>query len=272
MLDSGEENDMMSSFPGRLWRALATGLGFVIFGFGCVVVMPTLLPLLLLWPGSELDRRRRVRGFVGMAFQGLLWLIACLGLGRVSAEGLENLRRSGGSLILASHPTFLDVVVLIALHPQADCVVKSALWRNPFTRLFVRAAGYISNDDPEALIDACVATVRAGGSLVLFPEGTRSKPGQPLRFKRGAARIAVQANSRIVPVLVACNPPTLTKGDKWYQVPERPWRLRIRALPDCCASDFLDSVDQPIPVRVRHLTEALQDYFQRELESYEHSY
>lgn len=262
----------MAATIGRYWRAFATGLGFALFGLGCICIGPTVLPLVLVWPGSDADRRRRVRGLVGLAFRGVLGLIRVLGLGRVSVDGIANLRGAGGCLILASHPTYVDVVALIALYPQADCVVKSALWGNPFTRAFVRAAGYIRNDDPEALISACVETVRAGGSLVIFPEGTRTKLGQPLHFKRGAARIAVQANSRIVPVLVACSPPALTKEQKWYQVPERPWRLRIRALPDCHTTDFLEPTDAPSSIKVRQLTQALQNYFQRELNRYEHSY
>ncbi|MGD8378718.1 MAG: lysophospholipid acyltransferase family protein [Gammaproteobacteria bacterium] len=253
----------------RIWRAFATGFCFVVFGVGCAVVAPTALPVALLYPGNASDRQRRVRALVGAAFRGLLRLVALVGMGRVQAEGLEHLRARGPRLILASHPTFLDVVVLIALHPQADCVVKSALWRNPFTRAFVRAAGYISNAEPEALIDACVEAIQSGGSLVIFPEGTRSTPGTPLNFKRGAARIALRSRAPIVPVLVACAPPAFTKEMRWYQVPVRPWRIRVKALParDCQA--FTETEEGPLSIRVRQMTDALQDFFRQQLVRYE---
>jgi hypothetical protein len=93
--------------------------------------------------------------------------------------------------VLANHPTLIDVVFLISLLPNADCVVKRVAC-NPFMRGPVRAAGYISNDDGAGLVDDCIAAVRAGGSLVIFPEGTRSVPGQPPRLQRGAANIAVR--------------------------------------------------------------------------------
>ena len=74
-------------------------------------------------------------------------------------EGGERLQRDG-LLVLANHPTLIDVVCLISLLPNADCVVKRAVARNPFMRGPVRAAGYISNDDGAGLVDDCVAAAR----------------------------------------------------------------------------------------------------------------
>ena len=62
-----------------------------------------------------------------------------------SVEGAEKLGRPG-QMIIANHPSLIDVVFLIGLVRQANCVVKQSLWQNPFTRGPVRDAGYISND------------------------------------------------------------------------------------------------------------------------------
>lgn len=255
----------------RLWRAFATGLGFVIFGLGCAMLAPTVLPVIMLWPGTAEQRQWRARALVGIAFRGLLILITFLGFGRIHAEGLEHLDEESGRLILASHPCFLDVVALVAMHPQADCVVKQALWRNPFTRAFVQTAGYISNDDPVALIDTCVKVIEDGGDLIIFPEGTRTRARQPLSFKRGAAQIAIRANARIVPVLITCDPPALTKELRWYEVPDRAWQLRLRVLPPRGADEFLATSETATGVRVRNLTHSLQTFFQQQLMSHEHA-
>ena len=151
--------------------------------------------------------------------------------GRVSRETLiertgvdsafvTELQRNG-LLILANHPTLIDVVLLVSLLPNADCVVKHAVARNPFMRGPVRAAGYVANSDGAGLVDDCIAAVHAGGNLVIFPEGTRTEPGQPLRLQRGAANIAVRGRLDITPVRITCTPLTLTKGQKWYRVPSR---------------------------------------------------
>ena len=161
------------------------------------------------------------------------------------------------------HPTLIDVVCLISLLPNADCVVKRAVACNPFMRGPVRAAGYISNDDGAGLVEDCIAAVRAGGSLVIFPEGTRSVPGKPLRLQRGAANIAVRGELDVTPVHIRCSPETLGKGQKWYRVPPRRFHVRIEVGEAIQIHPFL--VDTPTSkgdaLAARRLTDHLTHYF-----------
>jgi len=84
--------------------------------------------------------------------------------------------------------------VLIAHIPNAVCVVKAKLWSNPFFGGVVRAAGYIRNDEPETLMRDCAACLAAGLPLIIFPEGTRTVPGERLHFR--ARRRARRAHHR----------------------------------------------------------------------------
>ena len=94
--------------------------------------------------------------------------------------------------MLANHPSLIDVVVLISIIPNADCVVKAHLFKNPFLRGVVKNTGYISNADPEGLLVDCKKSLAAGNNLIIFPEGTRTKVGQAVKFQRGAANIALR--------------------------------------------------------------------------------
>lgn len=199
------------------WRVFGTGLSFVAFGLGGLLLGVLVMPVLLLMR-DPVARRRRARRVVQVAFASHLRLMRGLGVMTYEIEGGERLQRDG-LLVLANHPTLIDVVCLISLLPNADCVVKRAVACNPFMRGPVRAAGYIANDDGAGLVDDCVAAVRAGGTLVIFPEGTRSVPGQPPRLQRGAANIAVRGRLDITPVRITCSPPTLTKGAEVVSCP-----------------------------------------------------
>jgi 1-acyl-sn-glycerol-3-phosphate acyltransferase len=146
--------------------------------------------------------------------------------------------------------------------PQATCIVKTAAERRPLFRRVVRAAGYIPNDQPEALIAAGTECLRQGGSLLLFPEGTRSPAGRLGAFHRGAARIALRSWSDLVPVVITCAPPTLMKGQRWYDVPR-------------CAAHLTLTVQDPVSLRdhpvackteaggARELTNLLQALYER---------
>jgi 1-acyl-sn-glycerol-3-phosphate acyltransferase len=128
-------------------------------------------------------------------------------------------------MIVANHPSLIDVLFLLACVPEAVCIVKHALRRNPVLTWLIGWAGYVSNGSPDGLVRDCVAALAGGHSLIVFPEGTRSTPGCPLALRRGAARIALESGAPIVPVRIHCEPSTLTKGTRWYQIPPRPPHL-----------------------------------------------
>ena len=188
--------------------------------------------------------QRRARALIRISFATHIGIMHRLGVMTYEIHGLERLQRRG-LLVLANHPTLVDVVLLVSRLPHADCVVKSKLANNPFTRGPVRATGYICNDNGAGLVDDCIASVRAGYNLLVFPEGTRTPGGEVLGpLQRGAANIAVRGGFDVTPVVIRCEPRTLGKGEKWYRVPARRFHLSVAVLPD--VRRFLQSAQQRI--------------------------
>jgi 1-acyl-sn-glycerol-3-phosphate acyltransferase len=242
----------------RLYRAAATGFCFGVFGLGGLGVLLAVFPLLALVPGRE-RRNRLARSFIHHSFRGFTRLMIGTGVMSLEVRGIERLRRRG-LLILANHPSLIDVVLLMAAVPSPDCVVKAALWKNPFTCGPVRVAGFIRNDDGAALVDACVGSQSKGNNLIIFPEGTRTRPGQPLAFQRGAANVAVRGARRITPVVIRTSEPTLCKGEPWYRVPLRRPHFLLEVQEDIAVPDLVAANDAPAR-EVRALTSALHEYF-----------
>ena len=245
------------------WRVFATGLSFAAFGVGGLVLGGVVLPVLLQVIRAPARRQRLGRRAIQLAFAGHVGLMRRLGVMTYQIDGRERLDRDG-LLVLANHPTLIDVVLLISLLPNADCVVKRAVALNPFMRGPVRAAGYVSNDDGAGLVDDCIGAVQAGGNLVIFPEGTRTVPGQPPRLQRGAANIAVRGRLDITPVIITCTPSRLAKGQKWYRVPSRRFHVRLQVGEDIPIAPFLtDAGNAPRgeALAARRLTDYLTRYF-----------
>lgn len=121
----------------RYWRIFVTGVSFVVFGVGGILLGLLVFPVMNL---AIRDRQRRVnaaRTVIRCAFRIYIDMMRMIGVLRYEVRGLEKLER-GGMLILANHPTLLDTVFLMAFVKNADCIVKGALWNNPFTRGPVR--------------------------------------------------------------------------------------------------------------------------------------
>jgi 1-acyl-sn-glycerol-3-phosphate acyltransferase len=231
-----------SSLLNRWWRVAATGFSFTAFGIGGLLLGAVVFPLLLVIVRHHQRRSALARWVIHHLFRAFVAMMCILGVCSVEVRNRDRLRRSG-LLILASHPSLIDVVFLMSLVRDADCIVKAALLRNPFTRGPVRAAGFVCNDSGPGLIDDCVASVRSGNNLIVFPEGTRTPAGAALgRLQRGAANLAVRGELAITPVRITCSQQMLGKCDTWWRVPRR-------------AGHFVIDVGADIPID-SHLAEA----------------
>jgi len=247
----------------RYWRVCATGLCFASFGIGGLCLRLIAFPLLRVAVWSPPRRTAMARSLVRASMRVFVRMMSALGVLSYEVRGAEKLRRQG-LLLLANHPSLIDVVFLISLVRRPDCIVKAALLRNAFTRGPVRMAGFICNDSGTGLVSDAIASVRAGNNLIVFPEGTRSPPSGQLRLQRGAANIAVRGGIAITPVVIRCRPPTLAKGDKWYRVPYRRARFDIVVGDDIDVAPFLDpGVGNAIAAR--RLTDHLAEHFALEL-------
>lgn len=247
----------------RTWRVCATGFCFSCFGLGGLLMRVLVFPAMTCFVRSASVRQRVCKELVRYAFRVFVWLMTGVGVMRCEVRHADRLRRSG-LLIVANHPSLIDVVLLIAQVRRADCVVKADLLRNPFTRGPVRATGYVCNSSGAGMVDDCIASLRAGNNLVIFPEGTRTPLHGPLRLQRGAANIAVRGGRALTPVVIRCEPPTLTKGEKWYRVPVRRPRYVIEVHEDLAVADCVDAGANESQA-VRQLTCSLSEFFSREL-------
>lgn len=245
----------------HLLRRIGTGLLFATFGVGALVIAGVVFPFVA-WRSAPGEARERVaQRLIQRAFAWFVRLGAILHLFEVRATGTERLA-AGPSLVIANHPTLLDVVFVISRMPQADCIVKSDALRNPFLRSVVRIAGYVPNGEGPEVVDTCVERIRSGRSVVLFPEGSRS-PEHGLRpFKRGAAHIALRSGCAITPVFITCTPPALKKGQHWWAIPDRKLAITIDVGSPTFARDLLPAGEAISASRaVRSITAALYESF-----------
>lgn len=252
----------LTSRCNRYWRIVGTGICFAAFGIGALGLRLLAFPLLNTLIRDPEQRKLRARQLIRLAFRSLIWLMRVLGVLSYEIKGLEHLQRRG-LLILSNHPSLIDTVLLMAFVQHADCIVKDALWNSPITRGPVRSAGYISNAQGTELVNDCIASLRQGSNLIIFPEGTRTPTDDILHFKRGAANVAIRGNYAITPVIIRCAPATLRKGSKWWQVAPTMPHISLTVRPDIDIQEVTGNALNPA-LAARRLTDYLQDYFTKE--------
>jgi 1-acyl-sn-glycerol-3-phosphate acyltransferase len=249
----------------RQWRICATGIAFITFMVGSVFVAIVAIPIIRLLPGSEENKRQKILQLIHCLFKLFIkYSIFLKIIDTFEVEGLEDIKHGNNYIFIANHPTLIDVVAIMSCIPFCNCIVKQSLLRHVYFSSIVRAAGYIVNDRATQLIKDCEKNFQAGRSLIVFPEGTRS-PAYGLRtFKRGAAQIALRTGVPIVLVVITCDPPTLSKGQPWYKVPERPLRFKLHFH---LLSAFPEEIQQKhnLSLKVRVLNQYFEDFFRERL-------
>lgn len=246
----------------RLYRTLATGLFFAALFGGGAAIAAIAFPLIGLVTPDARQRRERRQYLIHLLFRTYIAGIRRAGLATFDFRGLEKLRDAPGRMLIANHPSLLDVVLLMALVPRAQCVVKQSLWDSPYLGRLVRGVGYISNALPsEQLLAACRDSIDGGACLIIFPEGTRTTPDEPMQLQRGFANIALLLGLDIQLVTITCTPPTLLKDQKWYAVPPRRPVFCVDVGEMLSVKHMLDDHERPLAARklVRMVTNFYED-------------
>jgi 1-acyl-sn-glycerol-3-phosphate acyltransferase len=242
----------------------ATGFAHAAFGGWALAAGGVVLPVLgRLSPGRHADLR--AQRILHAAAWSYLVLLRALGVMRLSVEGAERLEGGGGRLLVANHPTLLDMVMLCSVLPQADCIVNPSWADRFFLRGVATRARYLRNDGGLRVVRESVRRLDAGRVLVVFPEGTRSPLGGLGPFHRGAADIALASGCDPIPVAIRCDPPTLAKGQKWYDVPARPFHVSIEFRAAIPAGPSREG-GVSIGIAARRLTAELREVFVKGLE------
>lgn len=248
----------------RIIKIINTGFAFFIFGFFGIVMCIFIFPFIHLFQKDAFKRQVCIRHTISCAFFLYLKILEFLGLCMLKTNELEKIKQLRGHIIICNHPTLLDVVIIMAYLKGIQCVVKNELWKNWFLGGVVRNARYIRNDiDPEIFLKSCQETLENGENLLIFPEGTRSKPGKALVLQRGLANMAFFTQKTIQALYIECNPVMLTKGEKWYAVPHTIPDFSIHVGPKFNIEDY--PKDAPRSILVRLLTSDIQKYYNRKI-------
>jgi 1-acyl-sn-glycerol-3-phosphate acyltransferase len=151
-----------------------------------------------------------------------------IGAYRIDLTAVDSLRGSPPMILAPNHPSLIDAILILTRHPNLSCVMKSDLMENILYGPGARLARYINNSSPLRMVREAVADLKDGGTLLLFPEGTRSSKSPIGELKKSIAVIARQAQVPVQTLIIEMDHPFLSKArGLWARAPY-PVTYRVR--------------------------------------------
>lgn len=143
------------------------------------------------------------------------WILKTTGV-RVRVRGLEHLEAGRSYVFAANHQSIYDIPVVFASVPfQLRIVAKESLGRIPFLGWHLLRTGHLlvdrRNPGPD-IVRKMARLVDEAHSLIVFPEGTRSRDGEVARFRKGSFVVAIDAQLPVVPVSISGTRHVMKKG------------------------------------------------------------
>jgi 1-acyl-sn-glycerol-3-phosphate acyltransferase len=240
---------------------MAAGVCFIFFGIGGVFLGYVLLPIIRVVVFEKNKRVRCTQYIICVTFNFFCKLMSFFQLIKYEFIGFDKLSSDEGIILIANHPTLIDYVVIVSKLKQCNVIVKESLWNNRYMNKVIAAAGYIPNTHASELMELVRKSLIETKHLLIFPEGTRTTPGEPILLQRGAAQLAIRLPAKVRMLRITTSSIALTKKSKWYNIPKETVNYRIEV------SNLIDPLlhleeSGSTSLAARHLTQ----YFTRKLE------
>lgn len=202
-------------------RSLAT---YILVALYVVIVGPPFILIALLFGKVALLYRAADFGVrLALAISGI----------RVRVEGAEHIQHGRAAVYAVNHASNVEPPILFhalrGLFPRLRILYKAELRKLPVLVQAFDLAGFVplergNRDQSLPAIERAAAALRDGHSFLIFPEGTRSRTGALLPFKKGGFIMALNGQAAVVPVAITGARHAMRKGSPWIQ----PVSVRVR--------------------------------------------
>lgn len=209
---------------------MRTIIWFIYFALSLILVSP------FEWWAFHLKKNGRREEMQRLVFRCVnIWATSLLKLAgvRITVEGKENIPKDGVCVFVSNHQGNFDIPVLLtSLDKPNGIVAKKEIEKLPFVKgwMYLLDCVFIDRENPRkamSTINEAISLVKSGRSMVIFPEGTRSKGGPVAPFKGGAFRICEKSGAPVVPVCINGTYKVMEANNNWL----KPADVKIKILP-----------------------------------------
>lgn len=210
-------------------RSILAVFCFFIFGIGAVILNFLLFPFIK-------NNKELCSDIIHNTWRFFVNLMMFLKLFRLDVKKLEKIENK---VIVSTHPSFIDIVILIALIPRSTCFVKKELAHNPILKNLVTSIFITNEVELDELKSESKKMLDRGFNVIIFPSGIRHRRDEFPKIRKGASLVALNAGKNIVPVKVFSDRDFLFINQPFYAVSDRCVNFEIEQMREINIADFI---------------------------------
>lgn len=226
-------------------RSILAVFCFFIFGIGAVILNFLLFPFIK-------NNKELCSDIIHNTWRFFVNLMMFLKLFRLDVKNLEKIENK---VIVSTHPSFIDIVILIALIPRSTCFVKKELAHNPILKNLVTSIFITNEVELDELKSESKKMLDRGFNVIIFPSGIRHRRDEFPKIRKGASLVALNAGKNIVPIKMFSDRDFLFINQPFYAVSDRCVNFEIEQMREINIADFIGESEIIAKQRLTHKIE-----------------
>lgn len=210
-------------------RSIFAVFCFFIFEIGAVILNFLLFPFIK-------NNKELCSDIIHNTWRFFVNLMMFLKLFRLDVKKLKKIENK---VIVSTHPSFIDIVILIALIPRSTCFVKKELAYNPILKNLVTSIFITNEVELDELKAESKKMLDRGFNVIIFPSGIRHRRDEFPKIRKGASLVALNAGKNVVPIRMFSDRDFLFINQPFYAVSDRCVNFEIEQMREINIADFI---------------------------------
>lgn len=211
----------------KAFRGFLVVCCFGIFGIGAVLLRYLVLIFPIIFIKDKEQKLKICSKILQKSWKIFVMLLEALKIIKVDKLQAESIKNIKNSIIVSTHPCFLDVVVLISIIPNTTCFVAEKLSRNPFLKGMVNLLFILESKNIEEWEKSAENMLDCGFNVIIFPMGARHAKYEKPKIRKGAALLAQKTKKNIAILKLETDYEFLMKNQPIYEIQETPAKYNI---------------------------------------------
>ena len=211
---------------------------FVVFGLGALFIRYLILPFA--------KNKMKKYEILQKSWQFFIWIMKATRIIEVHSSNMERVKSIKNSIIVSTHPSFIDIVILMSLIPHSTCFVAQKLTRNPFFNGMVELLFIPDGEDTNKWLLDSQEKINEGLNIIIFPMGTRHDNHEQPKIRRGTAQIAHITKKNIAVLHIETSDRFLQSKQAIYDAGDKPIEFKIEYLGEINTSEYIEKYEDEV--------------------------